>query len=162
MANSASIATKEKGQRALDILDELRKSSEVRLTVNTNEADTSGETTEAKLINSAQITNAKLITTDDALAKSARLQNVPVMNLDEVAQAFQPTVVVGEKLKLAISRTGKEDHQGVGYLQDGSMIVVNNGASLIGTQQNVVVVSKMQTGTGLLVFAELENQSKNA
>jgi len=84
------------------------------------------------------------------------------MNLDEVAQALQPTVVVGEKLKLALTRTGKEEHQGVCYLQDGSMIVVNHGVSLIGTTQEVVAVSKMQTSTGLLVFAELNQPENNA
>ena len=115
----------------------------------------------ARLINTAKVSDAKLLTTDEALTKSASLQNVTVMNLDAVALAFQPTVVVGEKLKLAITRTGKEEHQGVGYLSDGSMIVVNHGVSLIGTTQIVVVISKLQSGSGLLVFAELDKKSND-
>jgi len=162
MANSGSSAVKERGKRALGTLDDFRKNKEINLTISRNEESNETEALEEKLVTSAQANNAKLITTDDALAKSARVQNVNVMNLDEVAQALQPTVVVGEKLKLALTRTGKEEHQGVGYLQDGSMIVVNHGVSLIGTTQEVVAVSKMQTSTGLLVFAELNQPENNA
>ena len=91
----------------------------------------------------------------------ARLQNASVLNINDLADALKPAVVVGEKIHLALVRSGKDDHQGVGYLPDGTMIVVNHGVSKIGTTQDVVVISTLQTSGGELVFAELFNPEAN-
>ncbi|MBC8126412.1 MAG: hypothetical protein H8M99_04595 [Gloeobacteraceae cyanobacterium ES-bin-144] len=77
------------------------------------------------------------------------------MNIHDLDEALKPTVVVGERIRIALVRTGKEDHQAVGYLPDGTMIVANHGVSKIGTTADVIVVSTLQTASGMMVFAEL-------
>lgn len=155
-AASTSSGKRERGERALSSLEHLRKNKEFRMSVNHNDEMISEDQMDMRLVKTAQMNNAKLITTDDTSTKTARLQNVPVMNLDEISKAFLPPVNVGDHLKLIITRPGKEDHQGVGYLPDGSMIVVNHGAQYMGTMKPIVVISKLQTSTGLMVFAEIE------
>lgn len=153
---SSSSGKRERGERALNSLEHLRKNKEFRMSVNHNDEMDSDDEMDMRLVKTARTNNAKLITTDDALTKTARLQNVPVMNLDEVSKAFLPPINVGDHLKLTITRPGKEEHQGVGYLPDGSMIVVNHGAQYMGSMKPIVVISKLQTNTGLMVFAEIE------
>lgn len=157
LADSSSDGKKERGERALALLEDLQKHPEHKLFINEGDATSEEESEEQRLVQTAKLNNARIITTDDALTKSARLQGVSVMNLDETARSFMPAVNLGEKLKLTITRPGKEDHQGVGYLADGSMIVVNQGMSKMGATIDVVVVSKLQTSTGVMIFAELES-----
>ena len=156
LASDPVASRKANGKRGLEVLETLRKDPEVKLTVYISQESNDSGDFESRLINTTRVNNAKLITTNSSLTKNARLQNVPVMNLDEVSLAFQQTVAVGDKISLAISRTGKEEHQGVGYLSDGSMIVVNQAVSLIGTTQNIVIISKLHSKSGQLVFAELD------
>ena len=79
-----------------------------------------------------------------------------ILNLNDMNEALKPKVDIGTKVNLAIVRTGKEEHQGVGYLPDGTMIVVNNGVSKIGTTQNVTVISTINTSAGMMVFADMD------
>lgn len=81
---------------------------------------------------------------------------VSVLNLNELDLALRPSVAVGEKLRIALVRPGKEDHQAVGYLPDGAMVVVNQAADKLGGSVTIVVTSTLQTATGILVFAELQ------
>jgi len=85
-----------------------------------------------------------------------------MINLNDLADALRPPLVVGERVKLPLVRAGKDDHQAVGYLQDGTMIVVNHAISKIGTTQDVVVISMLQTSAGQMVFAEINDPSKGA
>jgi uncharacterized protein YacL len=85
----------------------------------------------------------------------AKLRGIEVLNLDNLGDALRPQIVVGEKVRLALVRGGKDEHQGVGYLPDGTMIVVNHSVAKIGTTQDVVVISTLQTSGGTMVFAEL-------
>jgi uncharacterized protein YacL len=87
----------------------------------------------------------------------AKLQGVDVLNIHELDEALKPMVVVGQRLRIALVRTGKEDHQAVGYLPDGTMIVVNHAVAKIGSTVDAVVVSTLQTAGGTMVFAELHN-----
>jgi uncharacterized protein YacL len=91
------------------------------------------------------------------LGKVARLQGIAVLNLHELTDALKPSVVVGESMRLALVRPGRDEHQAVGFLSDGTMIVVNHSANLIGTTQKVHVISTLQTSNGLMVFAEIED-----
>src|SRR5207253_10122993 len=110
---------------------------------------------DAKLVRLARNLGAKLFTNDYNLGKIAELQSVNYVNLHELAKAMRLVLLPGELLSLRIVREGKDKGQGVGYLPDGTMVVVNNAHSAIGHQAEVQVQSLLQTGTGFIVFAEL-------
>ena len=95
------------------------------------------------------------MTGDENLGKVARLQGLQVLNIDELDEALKPPAEVGDKVSIALVRNGKEEHQAVGYLPNGTMIVVNHGVAKIGTTVEVTVVSTLQTSAGTMVFAEL-------
>jgi uncharacterized protein YacL len=101
---------------------------------------------------------ARLLTNDANLAKVARLQNAVVLNLNELSHALRPSVAPGDEFELSLVKEGKDDHQAVGYLSDGTMIVVNQAHSRIGSIQHVVVAGSVQTSAGRLIFAELKDR----
>ena len=161
MASSPSVAKRQRGQRGLDCLEEMQAHPKLLISIHDAGDSADADGLDTRLIQAARILGARLITTDENLAKVARLQNASVLNINDLADALKPAVVVGEKIHLALVRSGKDDHQGVGYLPDGTMIVVNHGVSKIGTTQDVVVISTLQTSGGELVFAELFNPEAN-
>jgi uncharacterized protein YacL len=144
-----------RGQHGLDMLNELRRNS--RLEVKIHEADVPEEKgVDAKLLRLARTLGAKLYTNDYNLGKMAELQGIPYLNLARLALALKPVVLPGDILSLRIVREGRDKGQGVGYLPDGTMIVVNQAATQIGRQVDVTVQSLLQTGAGVIVFAELK------
>ena len=104
----------------------------------------------------AKLLNARLLTNDTGLCSIARLQGVSVLNLNELARALRPTVEPGRPLDLTLVREGRDAHQAVGYLNDGTMIVVNHARTLLGQTVPVVVTTSLQTSAGRLFFAELK------
>jgi uncharacterized protein YacL len=102
-----------------------------------------------------RLLSARLLTTDENLTKAARLQAITVLNINDLNQALKPKIAVGERIRLPLVRAGKDEHQAVGYLPDGSMIVVNNAANKINTTQDVTVISTLETEAGTMVFSEL-------
>ncbi len=161
MSNSPSVAKRQRGQRGLDCLEEMQALPGLRISIHDAGDAATTDSLDARLIQTARLLGARLLTTDENLAKVARLQNAEVLNINDLADALKPAVVVGEKIRLALVRSGKDDHQGVGYLPDGTMIVVNHGVSKIGTTQDVVVISTLQTSAGELVFSELFDPESN-
>ena len=161
MSNSPSVAKRQRGQRGLDCLEEMQAHPGLRISIHDAGDASTTDSLDARLIQTARLLGARLLTTDENLAKVARLQNAEVLNINDLADALKPAVAVGEKIRLALVRSGKDDHQGVGYLPDGTMIVVNHGVSKIGTTQDVVVISTLQTSAGELVFAELFDPESN-
>ena len=115
------------------------------------------ETVDGKLTALGKFLGARIVTNDANLGKVARVQNVTVLNLNELNLALRPTVAPGDEMILELVKEGKDDHQAIGYLTDGTMIVVNRAVSLIGTSQSVVVAGAVQTSAGRLIFAELKN-----
>jgi hypothetical protein len=113
-------------------------------------------TIDAQLVRTAKVLQARLLTNDSALCQVARLQQVPVLNLNDLARALSPTVVPGDVLELNLVKEGCEPHQAVGYLPDGTMIVINHGRPQLGRVATVVVSSSLQTAGGRLIFAELK------
>jgi uncharacterized protein YacL len=105
------------------------------------------------LVRLAQELGAKLITNDYNLNRVAHVEGVAVLNVNELANAVKPVVLPGEELRVSVVREGKEMHQGVGYLEDGTMIVVEHGRRLIGEETDVVVTSVLQTAAGRMIFA---------
>jgi uncharacterized protein YacL len=155
MAASAVNNNRQRGQRGLDCLESIQKASDIQVTLHDGKTSQEAETLNAKLIEVARLLGARLMTSDETLSKVARLQGVDVLNIQELDDALRPAVAVGQRMRIALVRTGKEEHQGVGYLPDGTMIVVNHAVARIGTTADVIVVSTLQTAGGTMVFAEL-------
>lgn len=155
MANSPSAARRARGQRGLDTLERLQKNDAFRITIHDSESERGSDTHDARLMHACRLLGARLLTTDENLTKAARLQGVTVLNINDLNQALKPKIAVGERIRLPLVRAGKDEHQAVGYLPDGSMIVVNNAASRINTTQDVTVISTLETEAGTMVFAEL-------
>src|SRR5205814_8789048 len=144
LADSRDPIKRERGRRGLDLLNELQKSRELDLTIHetTGDADLS---IDARLVRAAKLLQARLLTNDQALCQVARLQQVPVLNLNDLSQALRPAVVAGDEMELHLLKEGRDPHQAVGYLSDGTMIVVNQARSQIGRVATVVVSSALQT-----------------
>ncbi len=115
---------------------------------------------DAKLVALARLLGAKIITNDFNLNKVAELQGVTVLNLNELANALKPVVLPGEKMNIFIAKEGKESNQGVGYLDDGTMVVVDNARKIINKQTDVVVTSVLQTTAGRMIFAKLKSDAE--
>jgi uncharacterized protein YacL len=155
LANSPTPAKRQRAERGLACLDKMRSSRDMQVSIEDASGVSGDETMTGRLLQVAQLLGARLLSTDENLCKVAKLRGLEVLNLDELLDALRPSVTVGEKVRLALVRGGKDDHQGVGYLPDGTMIVVNHAAPKIGTTQDVVVISTLQTSGGQILFAEL-------
>lgn len=154
LANSPTSAKRQRAERGLAFLENMRSSKDLQVSIEES-AITGDETINGRLLQLAQLLGARLMTSDENLGKIAKLRGIDVLNLDELLDALRPAIGVGEKVRLALVRGGKDEHQGVGYMPDGTMIVVNHAAKKIGTTQDIVVVSTLQTSSGMMVFAEL-------
>lgn len=155
MADEGAGDSRQCGRRGLDHLEEMQKAGDIQVAVHDAETVPERTAVSARLIETTRMLGARLMTMDDNLAKVARLQGVDVLSIHELDEALKPAVAVGQRMRVALVRTGKDDHQAVGYLPDGTMIVVNHAVARIGTTVEVVVVSTLQTAAGQLVFAEL-------
>jgi len=159
LADSREPMKRDRGRRGLDILNQLQNSREIELTIHESE---SGEgPVDERLVRTAKLLQARLLTNDNALGQVARLQQVPTLNLNDLARALRPTVAAGDELELQLVKEGREVHQAVGYLPDGTLIVVNHARAKIGTSAKIVVSSALQTAGGRLIFAELKDSTAN-
>lgn len=157
LADSRDPAKRERGRRGLEILNQLQRSREVELTVHETTAEDVDLGIDARLVRIAKVLKARLLTNDHALTQVARLQRVGVLNLSDLTRALKPSVVAGDEIDLHLVKEGREAHQAVGYLPDGTMIVVNHARAHVGKTRTVVVASALQTAAGRLIFAELKN-----
>jgi uncharacterized protein YacL len=154
IADSNDPVIRARGRRGLEMLTRLRQNK--RNEVKIHDAEFPAETeVDAKLIGLARALGAKLFTNDYNLGKVAELQSVSYVNLNELANALKPVILPGEVFSLRVVREGKDKGQGVGYLNDGTMVVINNAQTMIGQQVNVKVLSLLQTGAGVIIFADL-------
>ena len=154
IADSRDPSRQEKGRKGLQVLNELRKLPFVQLTIHESEVEKRAQI-EAKLIFVARSLNARLFTLDYNLAKLAEFQGVGWLNVNALSRALRSDVSVGERFDLELVKPGRESDQAVGYLNDGSMVVVNHSADLIGQTVWVEVVSVLPSAGGKLVFARL-------
>ena len=153
IADSNDPVKRTRGRRGLDTLSRLQRNP--RNEVKIHEADFPEEAeVDAKLVRLSRMLEAKLFTTDYNLGKIAELQSVRCINIHQLAASLKTLLVPGETMRLRIVREGKDKGQGVGYLNDGTMVVVNRGHGLIGQEVEVQVVSSLQTGAGVIVFAD--------
>jgi uncharacterized protein YacL len=155
IADSNDPVVRARGRRGLEMLTRLQQNK--RNEVKIHDADFAGETeVDAKLVRLTRVLEAKLYTNDYNLGKVAELQSVPYVNLNELANSLKPVILPGEVFTLRVVREGKDKGQGVGYLNDGTMVVINNAHSMIGQQVTVKVLSLLQTGAGVIIFADLK------
>ena len=153
IADSADDIKRARGRRGFEMLNRLQNNPKMEVRI--HDGDFPEEKgVDAKLVRLARNLNAKLFTNDSNLAKVAGLQNVICVNLHEISYLMKAAMIPGESVTLKLVREGRDKGQGIGYLPDGTMVVVNNGQSRVGQQVEASVVSTVQTGAGVLVFAE--------
>ncbi len=154
VADSSDPVKRARGRRGLEMLNRLRRNP--RNEVKIHDGDFPEEAgVDAKLLRLARNLGAKLFTSDYNLTKVAELQNIPCVNLNDLSRALKPNVLPGEVLTLRVVREGREKGQGVGYLSDGTMVVINHAQPYVGRQVEAQVLSLLQSSTGTLVFADL-------
>jgi uncharacterized protein YacL len=152
VADAANDQKRSRGRRGLDVLNRLREAYPNRLLINAEDYDDIS-TVDAKLVKLAQELNAILLTNDYNLNKVASFQEVEVLNINDLAQAIRPTYLPGDEMDLKILKEGKDPSQGVGYLNDGTMVVVEEGRDYLGEELAVVVTGALQTSAGRMIFA---------
>ena len=158
IADSADDIKRSRGRRGFEMLNRLRQNTKMEVRI--HDGDFPDEkNVDTKLVRLARNLNAKLFTSDANLAKVAALQNVVTVNLREIALLMKATMVPGETVHLKLVREGRDKGQGIGYLPDGTMVIVTNGQPLVGQQVEAQVQSTVQTGAGILVFAEVKPEN---
>jgi uncharacterized protein YacL len=157
IADSADDIKRARGRRGFEMLNRLQHNNKIEVRI--HDGDFPEEKgVDAKLVRLARNLNAKLFTNDFNLAKVAGLQSVSCVNLNEIGQLMKAAMIPGETVQLKIVREGRDKGQGIGYLPDGTMVIVNNGQSHIGQGVNAHVISTVQTGAGVIVFAEIRSE----
>ncbi|MCA1585304.1 MAG: PIN domain nuclease, partial [Acidobacteria bacterium] len=151
VADSADSMKRNRGRRGLDILQKIQKMSGVEVTISDVDFPDVREV-DLKLIELARSVSGKIVTNDFNLNKVAQLRGVDVLNINELANALKPVVLPGEIMKVFILKEGKEYNQGVAYLDDGTMVVVDNARRMISKTIDIVVTSVLQTTAGKMIF----------
>lgn len=157
VADASNDQKRTRGRRGLDILNQIKESHAERIVIHPADYEDVA-TVDAKLVRLAQEINGTLVTNDYNLNKVASFQAVEVLNINDLAQAVRPLYLPGDSVELKILKEGKEPAQGVGYLEDGTMVVVEDGSSRIGDELPVVVTSSLQTSAGRMIFARLREE----
>jgi uncharacterized protein YacL len=158
VADSADSLKRNRGRRGLDILQRLQKVASLQIQIVEDDFPTVREV-DLKLIELAKLYEGKIITNDFNLNKVAQLQGVQVLNINELANALKPIVLPGEIMRVFILKEGKEYNQGVAYLDDGTMVVVDNARKMIGKTIDVSVTSVLQTTAGKMIFGKWDERS---
>jgi len=152
VADASSDIKRVRGRRGLDILNRMKDAYPDRIIIHSADYD-DVPTVDAKLVRLVQEINGTLLTNDYNLNKVATVQEVPVLNINDLTQAVRPSYLPGDSLDLKILKEGKEPTQGVGYLDDGTMVVVEEGRGFVGGELQVIVTSALQTSAGRMIFA---------
>ena len=153
LSDSSDNMKRAKGRRGLDLVQDLQHSYSKQVVIVDNDFDDISEV-DAKLVRLAKQTGASIITNDFNLNKVAGIQGVQVLNINELANAIKPVVISGEEINVYLVKEGKEPGQAVAYLDDGTMIVVENGRKYVGSSVEVIVTSVLQTAAGRMIFAK--------
>ena len=158
IADSSDKMRRGRGRRGLDVLDRLRNNESIDFKVYDRELpEMQGQPVDMKLLLLAKHLEGKVVTGDFNLNKVAKLQNVPVINLNEIANSLKPVFLPGELINIKVVKAGEGAGQGVGYLDDGTMIVIENGRDHIGKDISISVTSMLQTSAGRMVFGKFES-----
>lgn len=157
LADSEDDTKRQRGRRGMEILKSMQKdpAADVRI----HEDDLTGpEAVDLKLVKLAKIMDARICTTDFNLSRVASIQGIEMLNINDLINAVKPVVFTGEELEIKLLKEGKEANQAIGYLEDGTMVVVSDGRKALGTTTKVYVTSSLQTQAGRMIFARMERQ----
>lgn len=158
LADASNDQKRIRGRRGLDILNRMQEQYPAKIVIRNKDYEEI-ETVDAKLVNLAQEISGTLLTNDYNLSKVATLQGVEILNVNDLARAIRPLYLPGDNLELKILKEGKEPEQGIGYLDDGTMVVVDNGDRYVGGEIQVVVTSSLQTSAGRMIFAKPQSEN---
>lgn len=156
IADSADDQRRKRGRRGLDILKQMQNEARVDIEISNEKID-GVEEIDDKILELASILNAKVLTNDYNLNKVAQVRDIEVLNINELANAVKPVILPGEELEVEIVRAGKEKNQGLAYLSDGTMIVVEEAKKRIGEKLNVEITTVLQTAAGKMMFAKIKD-----
>ena len=157
IADSSDPIKRQRGRRGLEVLNTIQKDLGMHLTIHEEDFPDVPEV-DAKLVKLAKLLGAMVLTVDFNLNRVATIQNVRVLNINELANALKPVVFPGETMEIKLIKEGKEHNQAIGYLEDGTMVVVEEGRRLIGQTIKVAVTSVLQTQAGRMIFTKAENR----
>jgi len=155
IADSPDSVRRSRGRRGLDVLNRLKKDKETLLRITDKDFPEIPDV-DSKLVKLAKVLDAKILTNDFNLYKVAEIQGVTVLNINLLTNALKPVVLPGEKMKIVVIKEGKDPGQGIGYLDDGTMVVVDSGKKYVGEEIFVTVTSVLQTPAGRMIFAKYE------
>ena len=161
IADSSDPIKRNRGRRGLDILQKIQKNPNVEVWIHDMDFPDIREV-DGKLVAMAKALTAKVVTNDFNLNKVAELHGVPVLNINELTNALRPVVLPGEEIRVYVLKEGKEYNQGVAYLDDGTMVVIDNGRRNIGQTIDVCVTSVLQTTAGRMIFSRLKEEAEVA
>jgi uncharacterized protein YacL len=161
IADSSDGLKRTRGRRGLDVLQRIKKMSGLEVRIVEEDFPRIREV-DAKLVALARATNAKIITNDFNLNKVCQVQGIPVLNVNELSNALRPVVLPGEAMRVYVLKEGKEANQGVAYLDDGTMVVIESGRKMIGRKLEVTVTSVLQTTAGRMIFARSREEGAGA
>jgi uncharacterized protein YacL len=153
IADSSDVLKRNRGRRGLDILNRIQKELAIQVDIYEGDFEEIQEV-DSKLVKLAKLTGGVVVTNDFNLNKVCELQGVSVLNINDLANAVKPVVLPGEELSIQVIKDGKEHNQGIAYLDDGTMIVVEEGRDYIGKRIDVLVTSVLQTSAGRMIFAK--------
>jgi|TARA_B110001454_G_scaffold207448_1_gene218892 uncharacterized protein YacL len=159
LADTPDDIKSDRGKRGLEAIEQLKQTPRLQVSIHESRME-SEDMVDTKLIQLARQLYAKIATNDANLGKVARLQGVKVLNFHDLARALRPTVNPGDHLELTLMKEGRDENQAVGYLPDGTMIVVNKAARMLGKTVEVVVSGTLPTSAGRLIFADLQQNSR--
>ncbi len=159
IADSPDALKRQRGRRGLDVLNHLQKSSQISVVVWEMDFPEVRDV-DSKLIELARQLDGKIVTNDVNLNKVAKLRGIAVLNINELANALRPVVLPGESMRVFILKEGKEKDQGVGYLDDGTMVVVDNSRRMIGQNIDITVTSVLQTTVGKMIFGRYNEEAR--
>jgi uncharacterized protein YacL len=157
IADASNALRRGRGRRGLDVLETIKKSKQVK-TVIYNGSDPKGKNIDERLLNLSKSMKAKILTTDFNLNKVATVSGIKILNINDLVNSLKTTLLPGEPLEVNVIQEGKEKTQGVGYLPDGTMIVVENGASYIGKKIPTTVSRVLQTAAGRMIFTQISEK----
>ncbi|MGB3509569.1 MAG: PIN/TRAM domain-containing protein [Microcoleaceae cyanobacterium] len=158
IADASNDQKRVRGRRGLDILNRLKENYPSQIQIHFADYEEIS-TVDAKLIRFAVEINGTLLTNDYNLSKVASLQKIPILNMNDLTQAMRPTYLPGDTIEIKIRKEGKEPSQGIGYLDDGTMVVVESGSAYVGDEVRVVVTSSLQTSAGRMIFARTQESA---
>jgi uncharacterized protein YacL len=156
VADSTDGSKRQRGRRGLDMLQRMQSNNNIQVQIVSDDFPSIREV-DLKLLELAKKWEAKVVTNDFNLNKVAHLHHVDVLNINDLANALKPVVLPGEKMTIVVLKEGKEFNQGVGYLDDGTMVVVDHARKLIGRSVEISVTSVLQTASGKMIFGKLDD-----